>query len=626
MERYLLKSLHSILHVNQLKQVHALIITKYQSLNPIFTERLINLSLTGYARKLFDELCQPNQRLHNLFISACSRLSLNEEAVDMFVAMHHKGTQIGDYAIPPAIKSCSALLAVELGKQIHSLAIHYGFESNLFVQTALMDLYAKAGDLGSARMVFDGILNKDPICCNCLISAYSKCGDVSAARRLFNEMPKRTIVSWNSIISCYVHNGDHHEAMIMFERMQTEKFQPNGFTLVSLLSICTQLGDLEMGLKVKKIIDDNNMLSNVIIATALIEMFIKCEAVDDARQEFDCLSKRDVVTWGTMIAGYVQNGRPGEAMLLFECMKNEQIRPNDVIIVSVLTACAQLGSVDAGERLGTYVETNGLVSSVYVASALLSMYSRCGNTRKARKVFDKMPEKDVVSWNSMITGLAFNGKAKDAINLFEEMIEIGVKPDDVTFVALLTACSHGGLVDLGLKFFYRMLSVHNIVPKIEHYACIVDLFCKHGRLNEAYEFVSQMDVEPNIVIWGTLLSACRIHSNVELAQLAVKKLQELEPENSGNYVLLSNIYANSGRWQDALKVRNLMRDKKVQKMAAYSWIELEDRMHKFLVSDYFHPKSGDTTSPLQFLRDITSVAHWSKNGCCCNIMAGLAVE
>ncbi|GMH20041.1 hypothetical protein Nepgr_021882 [Nepenthes gracilis] len=593
MESHLLNAIHSSLHINQLRQVHALVTTKYQSLNFHFIRRLLNLSFTGYARRLFDQMPRQNQRLHNVFIAAYSRLCLNTEAIDMFVMMHRKNSLIGSFTIPPVVKSCSALLVIELGKQIHSLAIHYGFGSNLFVQTAFMDFYAKSGDLDSARIVFDGISVKDPISYNCLISAYSKTGDVSAARRLFDGMTERTVVSWNSMISCYAHNGDHHEAILMFERMQVEKYCPNEFTLVILLSICAKLGDLEMGLKVKKFIDDTNAFPNMIVATALMEMFVKCGAVDEARQEFDRMNKRDIVTWGAMIAGYAQNGRPSDALELFECMKHEQIRPNDVTIASVLTACAQLGSAEAGERIGSYIESEGFNSNVYVASALLSMYSRCGNIKKAQQVFDKMLEKDIVSWNSMITGLAFNGYAIDAINLFEQMKETEVKPNDITFVALLTACTHVGLIDLGLEFFDRMLSVHDIVPKVEHYACIVDLFCRCGKLNEAFDFILEMKVEPNVVIWGTLLSACRIHSNVELAEIAVKKLQVLEPENSGNYVLLSNLYANSGRWQDALRVRSLMRDEKVQKTAAYSWIELEDGVHKFLVSDSSHSKSDE---------------------------------
>lgn len=331
----------------------------------------------------------------------------------------------------------------------------------------------------------------------------------------------------------------------------------------------------------------------MIVSTALLEMYVKCGAVDDARQEFERMDRRDVVAWSAMIAGYAQNGRPSEALELFESMKSKQIKPNDVALVSVLSACSQLGSLEAGERIGNYVESQGFVFNVYVASALLDMYSKCGNISKARQIFNQMPQKDVVSWNSMIVGLAANGFAKEAINLFEKMKEIRVKPNDITFVGILTACTHAGLLELGIRIFRSMESDHEITPTIEHYACVVDLFCRSGKLKDAHEFIRKMEVEPNVVIWGTLLSASRIHSNLELAEFSVKKLLELEPENSGNYILLSNIYASAGRWEESLTVRNLMKTNRVQKTSAYSWIEMDNKVHKFLVGDTSHPGSND---------------------------------
>ncbi|THG01269.1 hypothetical protein TEA_028187 [Camellia sinensis var. sinensis] len=513
----------------------------------------------------------------------------------MFVSMHSENTRIDCYAIPPLLKSCSSLLARDFGIQVHCLVIKHGLDdSSVFVQTGLIDFYAKTGNVGDAEKIFNGILVKDPVCYNCLISGYSKSGDVLMARKLFDEMAdRRTLVSWNAMLSCYAHNGDFIEGFRVFERMQGENCRPNEFTVVTVLSICAKLGNLEMGLRVKKFIDDNDLRRNMIVSTALLEMYVKCGAVDEARWEFDQMDEKDVVAWSAMIAGYAQNGRSTEALELFECMKREEIKPNDVTLVSVLSACAQLGSVEAGERIGSYVESLNFDANVHLASALLAMYSKCGNIKKARQVFRKMPHKDVVSWNSMIMGLAINGFSEDAIALYEKMKETGVQPDDITFVGLLTACTHAGCVDLGFELFRRMRVEHGISPKIEHYACIVDLFCRSGRLKQAYQFICQMEVEPNSVIWGTLLGACRIHSNVELAELSINKLIELEPGNAGNYVLLSNMYASVGRWQEASKVRFLMKSKSLQKTAAYSWIELEDKVHKFLVGDTSNPRCKD---------------------------------
>ncbi|XP_058110832.1 pentatricopeptide repeat-containing protein At1g08070, chloroplastic-like [Magnolia sinica] len=593
MEKNLINLLHATLHLKQFKQIHALVLTKNLNLTAFFLKRLLNLSFIDYARKVFDGIPHPDQNLYSSVISTYFRLSLNKEVVDTFFLMHHKQTQIIYFAVPHVLKSCASLSATAEGRQVHSLVIRYGFGFNVFIQTGLIDFYAKTGDLDSAKQVFDEILVKDPVAYNCLISGYSKSGRVLEARHLFDEMPARTIVSWNSMISCYTHNGDLMEGLRMFELMQIEGVNPNENTLGTVLSICAKLGDLEMGLKVKKFIDDNNLQRNLILSTAILEMYVKCGAVDDARQEFDQMDRRDVVAWSAMIAGYAQNGRSNEALELFEQMKMQKIKPNDITLVSILSACGQLGSVEAGERIGNYIESQGFSFNVYVGSALLDMYAKCGNIRKARQVFDEMPKRDVVSWNSMIGGLAVNGFAMEAIDLYVKMKETGVKPNDITFVALLTACTHAGLVELGCGFFESIRSDHKIAPKVEHYACIVDLFCKSGRLVEAYEFICKMEVEPNVVIWGTLLSACRIHSNLELAERAVEKLLVLEPENSGNYVLLSNMYAGAGRWEESLKTRVLMREKRVQKTAAYSWIEVEDRVHKFLVGDSSHQRSDE---------------------------------
>ncbi|KAK9116842.1 hypothetical protein Sjap_015789 [Stephania japonica] len=594
MEPYLTTLLfQSSLPLNQLKQIHALIISRPFNLTPLFLKTLFHTPFIGYARDVFDQIPQPDSYIYSSMISAYAKLSMNNEVLGMFSMMHKNNTQIVDFAFPPLFKSCAVVSAVNEGKQVHSLVVRYGFGSNVFIQSGLIDFYAKSGDLNSAKVVFDGIIVKDPVSYNCLISGYSKSGQVLVARKLFDDMPKKTIVSWNSMISCYAHNGELIEGIRIFERMQAENCVPNERTLVTVLSICAKLGDLEMGLDVKKCIDDSGLRRNMIVSTAILEMYVKCGAVDEARREFDEMPRRDLVTWGAMITGYAQNGRSSEALELFERMKSENFQPNDVTIVSVLSACAQLGSVETAEQIGSYVEEQGFITNIYVASALLDMYAKCGNVRKARQLFDGMSHRDLVTWNSMIGGLAVNGYARDAIDLFLQMKNAGVKPRDITFVGLLTACTHAGLVDLGCEFYESMTTDYGIVPRVEHCACMVDLFCRSGRLEEAYKFITKMEIEPNVVIWGTLLSACRIHLNVELAELSVEKLLVLEPENSANYVLLCNIYSSTGRWQEALKIRSLMREKSVQKTAAYSWIEIDGLIHKFLIGEASHPRSDE---------------------------------
>ncbi|XP_020587008.1 pentatricopeptide repeat-containing protein At1g08070, chloroplastic-like [Phalaenopsis equestris] len=588
MEQRLISLLQASPSVYHLRQIHALITRACPALTRVFLSFLLKQSTIHYARQVFDAMPQPDSFLSNSILSAHSKLSLHWQALEIFFLSHRKNIQVISFSIPSVLKACASLAVSDAGKQVHSLVRKLGFFSNPFIQTALIDFYVKNDNIYSAQRIFDEIAVKDPVPYNSLMSGYSKSGNVVAARNLFDEMPQRTSSSWNTIITCYAHQGDFDEALRLFERMREEGFQSNEITIVIVLSICAKVADLETGLKVRKLIDDHHSRTSLIVRTAILEMYVKCGAVDEARLEFDQMDLRDVVAWSAMIAGYAQNGRSNEALELFDKMQLQCCEPNEVTLVSVLSACAQLGSVEVGERIGSYVEKKSFNSSVYVNSALLDMYAKCGNIEKACLVFDEMSRKDIISWNSMIGGLAYNGLAVDAINLYYKMIEESLKPSEITFVGLLTACTHAGLVDLGLKFFHSMRCEHKIVPKVEHCACIVDLFCRCGRVEDALKFICEMEIEPNVVIWGTLLSACRIHSNIELAKISMKKLLELEPENSANYVLFSNLCADAGHWEEARSMRKLMMSKNVQKIAAYSWIELDDRLHKFLVGDRSH--------------------------------------
>ena len=427
---------------------------------------------------------------------------------------------------------------------------------------------------------------------NCLITGYSKSGDVVKARRLFDGMVRRTSASWNSMIACYAHGGEYQEALRLFRRMLSEGARPNAITIATMFSICAKTGDLETGKWARSLIAEQD-LQNMIVHTALMEMYVKCQAIDEARREFDRMQQRDVVAWSTMIAGYAQNGRPHESLELFERMKATSCKPNEVTLVGVLSACAQLGSDELGGQIGSHVESQNLPLTSYLGSALIDMYTKCGHVGRARSVFNRMEHKVVITWNSMMRGLALIGFAQDAITLYKEMTEEDVQPNEITFVALLTACTHAGLVDQGMSFFKEMKTIHHVSPQVEHCACIVDLLCKSGRLREAYKFICDMEVEPNAVIWSTLLSACRAHADVELAKLAASKLLVLEPDTSSIFGLLANIYADAGLWGDVREIRDLMRSKNVQKLSAYRWIELDGEVHKFLVQDTYHPKSAE---------------------------------
>ncbi|KAJ1285117.1 hypothetical protein BS78_03G256100 [Paspalum vaginatum] len=552
---------------------------------------LSDASTSRAARHLFDSVPRPTAALCSTLLSALSKFSLHQELLEAVSSLHRRGAPIPPGCVPLILKSCALSAAAFQGRQAHCHALARGMLADVFVQTALVDFYAKNGDMDSAVMVFEEMPVKDPIPMNCLITGHSKLGNVEEARRLFDSMPRRTSASWNSMIACYAHGGEFQEALTLFDRMLREGASPNAITVTTVFSICAKTGDLDTGRQARALLGEDD-LRNVIVHTALMEMYVKCRSIDEARREFDRMPQKDVIAWSTMIAGYAQNGRPHESLELFERMKATNCKPNEVTLVGVLSACAQLGSDELGEQIGNYVESRMLPLTSYLGSALIDMYTKCGHVGRARSVFTRMEQKVVIAWNSMIRGLALNGFAEDAISLYERMVADGVQPNEITFVALLTACTHAGLIDKGTAFFEEMKK-HHVPPQVEHCACIVDLLCKSGRLWEAYKFICDMDVEPNAVIWSTLLSACRAHADVELAKLAAGKLMTLEPDNSSIYVLLSNIYADAGLWGNVREIRDLMKSMNVQKLSAYSWIELDGEVHRFLVQDTYHPRSAE---------------------------------
>ncbi|URE40929.1 PPR repeat [Musa troglodytarum] len=478
--------------------------------------------------------------------------------------------------------------------QIHALLLRSDPDLlPLFLDRLLLGLYPSAAAVRHARKLFDALPQPDSVLCSSVVSACSKLSlHREALAAFYSAHRKGSPILFLAIPpvlkSCAwlpaADQGKQVHCHVLLRGLGS-----NVFIQAALIDFYCKTGDLGSARRAF----DEIAFKDAVTVNCLISGYSKAGDVVEARRLFDEMVHRDVVAWSAMIAGYAQNGRPDEALELFEMMKAENCKPNEVTLVSVLSASAQLGSVEFGQHIGSYIESQELASGVYVGSALVDMYSKCGNIGGARRLFSKMKQRDVITWNSMIAGLAFNGFAQEAFDLYHRMRDQHFKPTDVTFVGLLTACTHTGRVEQGLAFFRSMKREHGIAPKVEHCACIVDLFCRSGRLEDAYKFIREMETEPNVVIWGTLLSACRIHSNVELAEVAVKKLVVLEPNNSSNYVLLSNIYANAGRWEEARKMRDLMRCKNVQKLYAYSWIELEGAVHKFLVDDTSHPSCDE---------------------------------
>lgn len=324
-------------------------------------------------------------------------------------------------------------------------------------------------------------------------------------------------------------------------------------------------------------------------------MYAKASKIHEARIVFDALPERDVVSCTAIISGYAQLGFDEDAMELFRRLKTEGMTSNYVTYASVLTALSGLAAFEHGKQLHNHILRSELPSYVVLENSLVDMYSKCGHLVYSRRVFDEMPERTVISWNAMLVGYSKHGMGREMVELFELMREENkVRPDGVTFLAVLSGCSHGGMEERGLEVFDEMLSRKDEVePEIQHYGCVVDLLSRAGQVEKAFEFIKKMPIEPNAGIWGSLLGACRVHSNVDIGELAGTRLLEIEPENAGNYITLSNLYSSSGRWEDARTIRELMKEKAVIKEPGRSWIEVEQTLHTFYASDQSHPRKDD---------------------------------
>ncbi|KAL5575173.1 hypothetical protein UlMin_016872 [Ulmus minor] len=474
------------------------------------------------------------------------------------------------------LQSCITTKAVNPGKQIHARLCQMGLGFNPFLATKLVNLY-------------------------CL------CNSIRDAHNLFVRIPKNNLFLWNVLIRGFAWNGPYELAISLYHQLFDYGLVPDRYTFPFVLKACSALSAIEQGKKIHELVVYTKCETDVFVGAALIDMYAKCGCPERARQVFDKIEVRDSVLWNSMLAAYSQNGHPGESFSLCKEMALTGLKLTQATLVTVISASADIAALPQGMELHGFSWRNGFESDDKVKTALVDMYAKSGWIKVARTLFDRLGGKRVVSWNAMLTGYAMHGYADEALNLFEEMKKEAM-PDHITFVGVLRACSHGGLVDKGWMFFGLMIRVYNIDPTVQHYTCMVDLLGHCGQLDKAYNLIMDMKVIPDSGIWGALLNSCKIHGNVELAELAVNKLTELEPDDAGNYVILSNIYAQCGRWEGVERLRKLMMDKGIKKSIARSWIEVKNKVHAFLTGDTSHPNSKAIYAELKRLGGLMTEA------------------
>ncbi|XP_042377825.1 pentatricopeptide repeat-containing protein At3g12770-like [Zingiber officinale] len=559
-------------HSSHLHQIHALIISAGLHHSPFVAAKFLLAAPAAHqlphARRVFDEM--PHRKdvlLFNAIIRLCSYHNAFRDALHLFAEMIRSGVIPDAFTMPPVLKACAALPSLAAGRAAHAQVLSLGFDSDVFVQNGLISMYAKCGDIASARATFD------------LLSV-------------------RNVISWTSILSGCTQNGFPLEALKVFDRMRRESNAPPDFiVIVSVLKAYMDVGDLELGRSVHGLVIKSGFEDEHDLIISLAAMYAKCGEVLVARLLFDSVRSTDIIMWNVMISGYAKNGHAAEAFQLFREMVSREIKPDSISLGSAILACAQVGSLELAKWMEDYTNSTEFKDDIFVNTAMIDMYAKCGSIAHALRMFEHVVDKDVVVWSTIIKGYGLHGCGHVAIRFFNEMKHSGVKPNDVTFIGLLSACNHAGLVEEGWGYFHSMRS-HGIEPRHQHYACVVDLISRAGKLEQAFEFIKGMPMEPELTVWGALLNACKIHGNVRLGEYAAKHVFALEPLNAGHYVKLSNIYASAGMWSDVAKVRVLMKQRGVVKAIGCSTIDLKGELHSFRAGDRSHPRMNDILAML----------------------------
>ncbi|KAL0299667.1 UNVERIFIED_CONTAM: Pentatricopeptide repeat-containing protein, chloroplastic [Sesamum radiatum] len=541
---------------------------------------LIDLFVKGFgdlesAKKVFDEMPDKNAVSWTLMITRLAQMGSPRDAIGLFVDMVVSGFVPDQFTFSSGLSACSELGSLHIGLQLHGWVVKNGLSFDVCVGCSLVDMYAKSavdGTIDDSRKVFDRIL-------------------------------EHNVMSWTAIITGYVQNGGRDdEAIALYCRMITEgRVKPNHFTFAGLLKACGNLFNPSLGEQVYGHAVKLGLATVNCVGNSLISMYAKSDRMEDAQKAFEFLFEKNLVSYNALVNGYTRNLDSVEAFELLNQIENSNVGLDAFTFASLLSGAASIGAVGRGEQIHARVLKAGFEFDLCVCNALISMYTRCGNIEAGYQVFSEMEDRNVISWTSIITGFAKHGFAKRALELFQQMLDFGVKPNEVTYIAVLSACSHVGLIDEGWRHFDMMYKEHGIRPRMEHYACMVDILGRAGFLDKAIEFISSMPFSADALVWRTLLGACRIHGNKELGKHAAEMILEQDPNDPAAHVLLSNLYASVSQWEDAARIRKGMKERNLVKEAGCSWIEIANKVHKFYVGDTKHPEAREIYDELDQL-------------------------
>ncbi|WVZ98769.1 hypothetical protein U9M48_044160 [Paspalum notatum var. saurae] len=619
------------------------------------------------GRKVFEAMPERNVATWMSLLTGYIQTRAHSDAVALFFRMRAEGIWPNLFTFASVLSAVASQGAADLGQRVHAQSVKFGYRSTVLVCNSLMNMYAKCGLVQEAKAIFCGMETRDVVSWNTLMAglvlngreaealqlfhdsrssiakltqstystviklcanlkhlglarqlhssvlkrgfhsdgnvmttlmdSYSKCGELENALTIFLLMPgSQNVVSWTAMINGCIQNDDIPLAVALFSRMRQDGVAPNEFTYSTMLT--ASVANLPHLIHAQVI--KTNYQCMPVVGTALLSSYAKHCSTEEALSVFKMIDQKDVVAWSAMLTCFAQAGDSNGATNVFIKMTMHGVKPNEFTISSAIDACASpMAGVDLGRQFHAISIKHRCQDAICVSSALVSMYARKGSIESAQSVFERQFDRDFVSWNSMISGYAQHGYSQKALDLFRQMEAEGVEMDGVTFLAVIMACTHSGLVEEGRQYFDSMVRDYGITPTMEHYACMVDLYSRAGRLDETMSLIGGMPFPPGPMVWCTLLGACRVHKNVELGKLAAEKLHSLEPLDSATYVLLSNIYSAAGKWKEKDEVRKLMDTRKVKKEAGCSWIQIKNKIHSFIASDKSHPLSEQIYAKLK---------------------------
>ncbi|XP_064951546.1 pentatricopeptide repeat-containing protein At5g13270, chloroplastic isoform X3 [Musa acuminata AAA Group] len=510
------------------------------------------------ACKVFKEMSSRMLSSWSIMICGFARSGYLQEAIQLFSKMKIEGLDPDMTVFANLLRTCSNDLEFELGKQIHSYMIRIGFISDVFSDTELVNMYAKCGCLDTSALLLD-------------------------------RMVERNAVSWTSLMVGYTQVGRQYEALVLFKRMMWEGTKLDQFVFSIVLKACSEMENWEAGRQVHGCIIKLGMDSDVSAGTPIVNFYVKCGNIFEAQNAFDRICQPNEVSWSAIIAGYSQVGRYEECFRMFRYLRSRKMTRNSFIYSSLFQASSALTDSSSGSQLHADAIKRGLVSNLVGDSALVTMYARCGNLDYARRAFELIAEPDTVAWTAIIAGCSYHGQALEALDLFNKMLSCQVKPNSITFTGILNACSHTGLVSLAREYLDSMYRVYGVEATSDHFNCMIDVYCRAGYLERAYELIRSGSFQPDALSWKMLLSGCTTYQNVDLGKVAGENLLSMDPNDAAAYILIFNMYAAAGRWVEVASVRRMMNGRRIKKEVSCSWITVKGSVHRFIVGDKHHP-------------------------------------